>query len=152
MLFRHKEGVRNSAGKIAPGVDVRGDGGYVIWWPAKGLPVTNAGALADWPAWLLAAINPPPRPRPAEPPPIQGGGYALSALRRGVDAVARAAPGTRNDTLNREAFALSRFARCGALDPQLIANHLAAAAASAGLSLSEIAATLDSAFRARGIS
>jgi hypothetical protein len=29
VLFRHANGVRNSAGKIAPGMDVRGDGGYV---------------------------------------------------------------------------------------------------------------------------
>jgi hypothetical protein len=150
MLFRHAQGVRNSAGKIAPGVDVRGDGGYIIAWPAAGLPVENAGALADWPAWLLAIINPPPRPRPAVPPTIQGTGYAAAALRSAVEAVARAAPGSRNDTLNRETFALSRFGR-GALDMQRVANALAIAAHAAGLPGPEIAATLESAFRARGI-
>jgi hypothetical protein len=151
MLFRHSEGVRCSAGKIAPGVDVRGDGGYVVYWPAAGLSVSNAGALAGWPAWLLASINPPPRPRPAEPPPVRGGGYAAAALRHGVQAVARAAEGTRNETLNREAFALSRFGRSGALDPQRVANALATAAFQAGLSGPEIAATLASAFRAAGL-
>jgi Bifunctional DNA primase/polymerase, N-terminal len=29
-LFPHAEGLRNSSGKIAPGLDVRADGGYVI--------------------------------------------------------------------------------------------------------------------------
>lgn len=38
-LFRHKQGMRNSQALIAPGVDVRGDGGYAIWWPAYGYPV-----------------------------------------------------------------------------------------------------------------
>src|SRR5262245_17292911 len=38
LLFRHAEGLRCSTGKIARGVDVRGDGGYVIWWPREGLP------------------------------------------------------------------------------------------------------------------
>jgi Bifunctional DNA primase/polymerase, N-terminal len=37
LLFKHLAGLRNSAGKVAPGIDVRGDGGYVIWWPAHGL-------------------------------------------------------------------------------------------------------------------
>ena len=38
LLFRHRAGLRCSAGKIAPGIDVRATGGYVIWWPAAGLP------------------------------------------------------------------------------------------------------------------
>lgn len=55
--------VRNSAGKIAPGIDVRGDGGYVLGppsihpsgktyrWSANG-----AVAIADAPAWLPAGV------------------------------------------------------------------------------------------------
>jgi len=30
-LFDYAEGIRNSMSKIAPGVDVRGEGGFVIW-------------------------------------------------------------------------------------------------------------------------
>jgi hypothetical protein len=44
--------MRNSNRRIAPGVDVRGDGGYVIWWPREGFPVVDL-PLADWPEWLL---------------------------------------------------------------------------------------------------
>jgi hypothetical protein len=52
LLFKHAPGLRCSAGRIAAGVDVRADGGYVIWWPREGLPVEDA-PLAEWPDWLL---------------------------------------------------------------------------------------------------
>jgi hypothetical protein len=39
LLFWHAAGLRCTAGVIAPGVDIRADGGYVIWWPASGLAV-----------------------------------------------------------------------------------------------------------------
>ena len=58
LLFRTDGSVRNSAGLIAPGVDVRGEGGYAIWWPAHGLPVLDfvpLRALPYWPGWLVPA-------------------------------------------------------------------------------------------------
>ena len=58
--------VRNSAGKIAAGIDVRGDGGYVLAPPsvhpsgkAYAWSVDSAAAFADAPAWLLARIAEP---------------------------------------------------------------------------------------------
>jgi Bifunctional DNA primase/polymerase, N-terminal len=52
ILFTHAAGLRNSTSRIAKGVDVRGDGGYVIWWPREGLVVGEA-PLVEWPGWLL---------------------------------------------------------------------------------------------------
>ena len=56
--------VRNSAGKIAPGIDVRGDGGYVLAPPSihpsgkrYEWSVDCASAFAAAPDWLLAKIT-----------------------------------------------------------------------------------------------
>jgi hypothetical protein len=48
LLYRHEHGIRSSAGRIAPGIDVRATGGYVIWWPAAGLPVLSDMPVAPW--------------------------------------------------------------------------------------------------------
>lgn len=53
LLYEHCSGVKCTAGKIAPGVDTRGEGGYIIWWPAAGWPVLTESPLAPWPKSLL---------------------------------------------------------------------------------------------------
>jgi hypothetical protein len=59
ILFRHHPGVRNSASRIAPGVDVRGDGGYVVWWPAAGCDVLSDVDPVEWPQTFLGkALKP----------------------------------------------------------------------------------------------
>jgi hypothetical protein len=67
VYFRLPEtSVRNSAGKIAPGIDVRGDGGYVLAPPSihptgrrYEWSVDCASSLAEAPAWLLDKISLP---------------------------------------------------------------------------------------------
>ena len=52
-FFKHNSLLRNSAERIARGVDVRAEGGYIIWWPGVGLPVLNDAKPASWPDFLL---------------------------------------------------------------------------------------------------
>lgn len=73
ILFRHPGGtVKNSAGRIGPGIDVRGDGGYIVAPPSLhigGRPYAisvdhhpDDVTLAELPSWLLATIAEPSAP------------------------------------------------------------------------------------------
>jgi hypothetical protein len=77
-MFQSAAGLRCSAGKIAAGVDVRADGGYVIWWPAAGLPILSESPAVPWPTWLLRRLS--PRPRTTEPRIRIPDGHALRRL------------------------------------------------------------------------
>src|SRR3712207_2861170 len=64
LLFRQPHGVEipNSQSGIAPGVDVRGRGGYVIVPPSPGYGVLVDAPLAEMPAWLVEACRKKPPP------------------------------------------------------------------------------------------
>lgn len=52
LYFRTAPGLRCSESKIAPGVDVRANGGYAVVWRAAGLPWEDV-PVVEWPDWLL---------------------------------------------------------------------------------------------------
>jgi len=159
LIFRHYPGLRCSTSKVAPGVDIKADGGCIIWWPAAGLPVLTDVPLADlaeWPQWLLDAAMPQTRPLPIyrspriSPTAYGTERYAMAALRHAADRVATAPAGSRNNTLNAEVFALCRFIEDRSLDAQSIADTMAVAALAAGLDQREIIGTITSGLRAAG--
>ncbi len=59
--FRHVPGLTNSAGSLPQGIDIRGEGGYVIVPPSTGYTVVNRAPVADVPEWLLEALRDEPR-------------------------------------------------------------------------------------------
>jgi hypothetical protein len=66
-LFRHVPGLRNSAGKLGQGIDIRGDGGYIVAppsihetgrvyaWDVDRHPTETT--IVDAPAWLLDLLK-----------------------------------------------------------------------------------------------
>lgn len=152
------EPVGNSAGRLGPGIDVRGQGGYVVAPPS----LHPCGGRYRWvtggrpgvlPGWLARLARPPgPRTlvRGGPPPEIPGDvdAYGAAALRGEAQAVADTAPGGRNDRLNLAAFRLGQLAGAGALKAEQVEEALAQAAAACGLPAREAQRTIASGLEA----
>jgi hypothetical protein len=157
LWFAHpRRPIPNSAGRLGPGLDIRGDGGYVIAPPS----LHPSGRRYRWqrppeaqlpvlPQWLEEACRPSVVEQ-AEPVPLRAGldAWALAALRAEIDEVRHAVEGTRNVTLNRAAFRLGQLTTNGILDAMSVADVLRAAALEAGLEDHEAIATIKSGMNA----
>lgn len=100
---------------------------------------------------LFNKPDPTPRADPATVTPLdpaRATRYAARALEAEVQAVATAAEGTRNHTLNRAAFNVGQLVAAGHLDHDDAHHTLHQAARAAGLDDTEIHATLASGLRA----
>ncbi|WP_019888320.1 bifunctional DNA primase/polymerase [Streptomyces purpureus] len=143
--------LRSSAGKLAPKIDTRGWGGYVVA-PGSTTPmgrymVVDDAPVAELPTWLLGAVTPPARP--ASPAllamPTQARRYADVVLERETAAVASAQEGGREAELFRAARAVGRFVAWGDLDRHVVEDAFQVAGESAGLKSYECRSTLRSA-------
>jgi hypothetical protein len=133
--------VRNSASRLAPGIDIRADGGYVVVPPSLHpsgrrycWSVDSANALAAPPDWLLDKITAPP----AETASPTTAAVAWQVLIR--DGVGE---GCRNDSIARLAGHLLRRR----VDPEITLELAAAfndARCRPPLSRAEVVAVVDS--------
>jgi hypothetical protein len=150
LLFQPHASFRNSAGKLAPHIDTRGAGGFVIWWPAEGLEVLHASALADVPDWIVAKLNPP---EPA-PLPITRRAIGLVSARRKLDGVIRtiatAREGERNSVTFWGGCRLAEMVREGILGRDHAISITVEAASRSGLPRAEARASALSALRTIG--
>jgi len=103
VLFRHVPGVRNSVGKLGPGLDIRAEGGFIVVAPSLHLsgrryawsvdhhPIETAVAVA--PQWLLGLI--------CEPAGLPHG-HTPAPTEEWIDALSQPCEeGRRNATLTR---------------------------------------------------
>ncbi len=149
--------VPNSAGRLAPGVDVRGTGGYVAGpgsrtlHGAYRLAPRSTRTPAPAPRALLRLLTPPP-PTPPPPPPPPSPAHPdhqppdAPARERRADALVRFVAASRPGERNARLF----WAACRAYEtghgPD-VAAALVRAAVSTGLPEREAAATVASAAR-----
>lgn len=144
--FKHPGGrVSNFARKL-PGLDLRGDGGYVVAPPS----VHPSGAVYTWlvspeecefapvPDWLMELIDEQNQlldhisqtgklPKPGRI------SYGQAALASELSALLRSPNGQRNDALNRAAYALGQLVASGDLEKTDVERHLYDAAITLGL-------------------
>lgn len=157
-LYAHPGGeLRNTAGKLGPGIDTRGDGGYIIAPPSiheSGQPYEWAAGpddipLANLPGWVEDALRSSARDaRLPALPAMPGAGpttrYAAKALEERAREVATAGEGTRNHTLNQAAFRMGQLVAGGQTTEGHVVDVLEHAARTAGLDAREITATIRS--------
>ena len=103
-VFQHTPGVRNVQGEPIPGIDVRGEGGYVIWWFAAGHECLDHTVPAPWPAWLSQLFWPPPPPVHYRRAPVTLSDRDLERIKTtAIDRVRSAADGQRHYRLRASA-------------------------------------------------
>lgn len=154
LYFRWPEGqtIGNSASQIAPGIDVRGDGGMVVTVPSK---KPGKGCyrwqnppplfdLADCPDWLVQLC--------LKPKTAKGEGFtfdtatdasrwAEAALAAEIATLAAAPKTTRNNAVNKCGFSLGQIVGGGYLDRARIEAAIWAAAVANGVAIEEPEAT-----------
>jgi putative DNA primase/helicase len=146
---------------IAPGLDIKADGGIIVappslhasgsryQWEASLSPIDVDPAAV--PEGLASLLRPPVRTAaaPSHVALLNGNEaplrrYAEGAARRSYAAVTEAPVGWRNNALNKAAFDLGRFSKLALLDRAAVEESLRSAASSAGLPPVEAEATIRS--------
>lgn len=157
LFYRSNRQLRNHASRLPgiefdlPGVDLRGNGGYVVVPPSAHISgnryewLDESVEITQAPDWLQDRRRPHPVGAGAPVvPATESTAYGLAALRPEIDILLRTPVGRRNDQLNRSAFALGQLVASGDLAEAHARSALATAGDGMGLSAAEVGKTVES--------
>ena len=128
--------IQSSAGRVGLGIDVRGDGGYVLAPPSVHpdghvYRLVNDAPIATAPEWLVSLTRKRPitiseRAVAIMRSPHRGSpdAYGKAALEAEITALANTPPGARNHALNRASFSLHQLVAGGELEESEVINRL----------------------------
>ncbi len=159
--FRGPEGIviGNRRGTLPGGIDVRGEGGYVIAppsWHPDGIryAVASEHQVAEIPGSLIGILIArviTPRVGGGDVPAVRSNAthgrtslYGQRALDLEVERLRQAPEGRRNESLNSAAFNVGQLVAGGEVDEDQMRDALVGAAQAIGLEEREITATLQS--------
>jgi hypothetical protein len=157
LYFRYEPLLKNSAGKIGVGIDVKTAGGYVIapgsykdgkCYRVEGAPLGSI-ALPSFPTALIPATEPQHDPVEVltEPTDVLRDWAARKVADRAAE-VAQAEDGTRNSTLNNAAMYVGGLAAHGLVTEDEARAALWAAASLVGIKTREFRGTFRSGWKA----
>ncbi|MFJ3665670.1 bifunctional DNA primase/polymerase [Streptomyces sp. NPDC090106] len=145
--------LHNTAGTLAPLVDTRAWGGYVVAAGStingRTYEVEGPALLSPLPPGLLALLIPPHPSTKSPPPPMQTaartGKAAEAALTWGRRNIRQAPQGTRNVRLLESARAMGRFVAWGDIPRHVVEDAFQGEGEAAGLTAAECRTTIRSA-------
>lgn len=153
LYFRSPEGVelRNTAGKLAPGIDTRAHGGFVVGAGSeidgKLYRIARQAPILDLPPFLIEELGQPSQAPIRRQPVLLSeaiSAYVRKAMENEIGRLLQAKEGTRNHELNRCSFKLGRLVGSGALASDMAETALLAAGMKIGLPEAECRTTIKS--------
>lgn len=151
LLFEHRAGLKSTASKLAKGIDTRGEGGYIIWWPFHlGFGAGHYfGPIAPLPDWMAEALRPSvPKITFTGPAFGKSIGEPNAKVQGVLNKVAQAREGNRNAILYWAACVISDMVanrEIGNMEGSRSLQALNGLSLHTGLSAREIARTIQSA-------
>jgi len=138
LWFKYRGPIPSTTGRIGPGLDSRGDGGYIIAPPSihpngRRYEFQSYDEIVASPDWLERLARTRPRSiseralahiKLSGRPDKSAGAYGRAALDRETASLAAALPGTRNCALNLAAFRLFQLVAGGELDDDEVVDRL----------------------------